>query len=201
VIRVLFVGDPPSAHPPALSPLAEEPDIEVVGHLAFDTHVATRAAKLSPAVVVINTDYMVGQVLPTVADLRVKVPKAHILMLVDPTKPGMLPPRRRTLGVSFLIKDSATPALAETVRRLTKGERIVHPRLEIAALTTEHRISTRELEILALVAEGAPIVEIAERLRLAPGTVRNYLSGAIAKTGARNRIDAIRIARRDGWLL
>ena len=76
----------------------------------------------------------------------------------------------------------------------------MQPRLELAVLTGNRLASTRELEVLGLAAEGSSVAEIANRLYLARGTVRNYLSAVITKTGARNRIDAIRIARRDGWL-
>jgi two-component system response regulator DesR len=83
---------------------------------------------------------------------------------------------------------------------LAAGERIVHPRLQMASLATHRDLSTRELEVLALAAEGDSVSDIARRLSLSGGTVRNYLSAVITKTGARNRIDAIRIVRRDGWL-
>ncbi len=152
------------------------------------------------SVVVVNADYMVSQVLPLVTDLRARHRCAAVLMLVDQDKPGMLPTRRRSAGLSFLVRDASPDLLVRTVRRLACGERVVQPRLEVAQLG-EHRLaSTRELEVLGLAAEGSTVAEIAGRLYLAPGTVRNYLSAVISKTGARNRIDAIRIARRGGWL-
>jgi two-component system response regulator DesR len=102
--------------------------------------------------------------------------------------------------VSFLVKDAPIALVAEAVRRVAAGERVVHPRLAAASLGTEKEISTRELEVMGLAAEGEPVAEIARRLYLSLGTVRNHLSSVITKTGARNRIDAIRIIRRDGWL-
>jgi two-component system response regulator DesR len=180
--------------------LQKEMDLTVVGDLDFEGDVAARAADLWPAVVVINTDYMVSQVLPLVAELKARNPACFVLILSDPSKRGMLPPRRRARGLSFVVKDAPIPLLAEAIRRVARGERVVHPRLEAAAIGTEKEVSTRELEVLGLAAEGESVAEIARRLYLSLGTVRNHLSSVITKTGARNRIDAIRIARKDGWL-
>lgn len=199
VIRVLLVGD---KHLPRgdLATLVAADDIEIVGHVDFDGDIAAPAAEFCPRVVVINTEYMISQVLPVAGELKSRIPGCSLLMLVDQTKRGMLPPRRRARGLSFLMKDAPAPLLVRTIRQLADGERVVHPRLEAASLSTEKRVSTRELEVLGLAAEGATVAEIANRLYLSDGTVRNYLSAIIRKTGARNRIDAIRISRKDGWL-
>jgi two-component system, NarL family, response regulator DesR len=151
-------------------------------------------------VIVFDTELMVGQVLPLAAELRTRVPGSAVLVLCDLAKRGMLPPRRRGTHVSFLLKEASPTYLANSIRRLAAGERIVHPRLQMASLTTQRDLSTRELEVLGLAAEGDSVSDIARRLSLSGGTVRNYLSAVITKTGARNRIDAIRIVRRDGWL-
>ncbi len=180
--------------------LSAQPDIEVVGVLPLDNDVAAKAAELSPAVIVMDTEFMVSQVLPIAAEFRARIPHCSLLVLCDPTKRGMLPPRRRGGDVSFLLKDASPTYLADSVRRLAAGERIVHPRLQAASLNTERGLSTRELEVLGLAAEGESVADIARRLYLSGGTVRNYLSAVILKTGARNRLDAIRIVRKDGWL-
>jgi two-component system response regulator DesR len=180
--------------------LSAHRDIDVVGTLPLDNHLVAKAAALSPAVLVLDTEFMVSQVLPVAAELRARIPFCSVLVLCDPAKRGMLPPRRRGADVSFLLKDASSAYLADSVRRLATGERIVHPRLQAAALNTERDLSTRELEVLGLAAEGDSVNDIARRLFLSGGTVRNYLSAVISKTGARNRIDAIRIVRRDGWL-
>jgi two-component system response regulator DesR len=180
--------------------LSAQPDIEVVGTLPLDNDLVARAAYLAPTVIVLDTEFMVSQVLPVAAELRARIPCCSVLVLCDPAKRGMLPPRRHGADVSFLLKDASPAYLADSVRRLATGERIVHPRLQAAALNTERHLSTRELEVLGLAAEGDSVNDIARRLFLSGGTVRNYLSAVIAKTGARNRIDAIRIVRRDGWL-
>jgi two-component system response regulator DesR len=200
MIRVLIVQDVRSIGSEAIASLADEPDIAIVGRLAFNNDIAPLAAELWPSVIVINTEYMVSQILPLVAELNARIPAASILVLADPSKRGTLPPRRRARGLSFVVRDISAVLLANAIRRVATGERVIHPRLTAAALGTEKSISTRELEVLGLAAEGAPVEEIAGRLYLSLGTVRNHLSAVITKTGARNRIDAIRIVRNDGWL-
>jgi two-component system response regulator DesR len=200
VIRVLLVQDAQLTRSGLASLLDREEDITVVGDLDFDINVVPVAARLRPHVVVINTEYMVSQVLPVVDELKARNPDCSVLMLSDPSKRGMLPPRRRAHGLSFFVQDMPTPLLAEAIRRVARGERVIHPRLKAASLGTEKVVSTRELEVLGLAAEGESIAEIANRLYLSLGTVRNHISSVIMKTGARNRIDAIRIARKDGWL-
>jgi two-component system response regulator DesR len=200
MIRVLVVKDAGYFGIPVRTLLSAQPDIEVLGTLAFDGDLAMRASELAPNVIVIDTEYMVSQVLPVAAELRAYLPYCALLVLSDPTKRGMLPPRRRAGDLSFLLKDASPALLADSVRRLAAGERVVHPRLQAASLNTERGLSTRELEVLGLAAEGDSVADIADRLYLSGGTVRNYLSNVIMKTGARNRLDAIRIVRKDGWL-
>lgn len=200
MIRVLVARDGGYFGIPVRTLLAGKPDIEVVGTLEFDNNLVNAAIPLGPDVAVIDTEYMVTQVLPVAAEFRARIPDCSLLMLCDPSKRGMLPPRRRTGDLSFLLKDASPALLADSVRRLAAGERIVHPRLQAASLNTERGLSTRELEVLGLAAEGDSVADIADRLYLSGGTVRNYLSNVIMKTGARNRLDAIRIARKDGWL-
>jgi two-component system response regulator DesR len=204
VIQTAVVGDLRVPHGNLPDLMKRHWDIKIVGHVAFDAEGASTMASALVAtgatVVVLNTGYMVSQVLPLVADIMVKAPGTGVLMLIDPEKPGMLPTRRRSARLSFLDRTAPAVLLADTIRRVAAGERVVQPRLELAVLSGNRLASTRELEVLGLAAEGSSVAEIANRLYLARGTVRNYLSAVITKTGARNRIDAIRIARRDGWL-
>lgn len=200
MIRILVVRDGGYFGVPVRTLLGGQPDVEVVGTLDFQSGLIDSALRLSPDVAVFDTEYMVSQVLPVAAEFRARIPDCSLLMLCDPTKRGMLPPRRRTGDLSFLLRDASAALLADSVRRLATGERIVHPRLQVASMNTERGLSTRELEVLGLAAEGDSVADIAGRLYLSGGTVRNYLSNVITKTGARNRLDAIRIVRRDGWL-
>lgn len=200
MIRVLLIGNARLVSGSLNGLLVNERDIEVIGHVPFDSQVPHLVAERHPRVVVVNTDYMVAQVLPVVAELRTNAPRTRVLILVEPGRPGMLPPRRQALDVSFLVRGASGGTLARSIRRVAAGERVVDPILKAAILCGNRLFTTREMEVLGLAAEGSPVTEIADRLRLTPGTVRNYLSSAIAKIGARNRIDAIRLARRDGWL-
>jgi two-component system, NarL family, response regulator DesR len=200
VIRVLIARDNGYPGVEVRVLLSAQADLGVVDTLPLDHDLAARAAGLAPDVVVVDTELMVGQLLPIAAELRAAVPGCSLLVLCDPAKRGMLPPRRRGQEVSFLLKEASAAYLADSIRRLAAGERIVQPRLQMAAMAVKRDLSTRELEVLGLVAEGDSVHDVAQRLYLSGGTVRNYLSAVISKTGARNRIDAIRIARQDGWL-
>jgi two-component system response regulator DesR len=200
VIRVLVVEDTQRINDGLASRLAREDGIVVVGNVDFEGSLAPVAARLAPTIVLINTSYMVSQVLPVVGELTAGIPLCSVLILSDPSKRGMLPPRRRARSLNFLVKDTPVPIIAEAIRRIAAGERIMDPRLAVAAIETEKAVTTREWEVLGLAAEGESVAEIARRLYLSLGTVRNHLSSVITKTGARNRLDAIRIARKDGWL-
>ncbi|GLX99745.1 MULTISPECIES: response regulator transcription factor [Actinoplanes] len=200
MIRVVVVRDEGYFGVPVRAFLETEPDMHYVDTLPIGGDLAPRAAQLWPAVVVIDTQYMVSQVLPIADELHGAIPSCSMLLLCDPSKRGMLPPRRWNGGLNFLLKDSSPAMLADAVRRLARGERVVSPMLQAASLNTDRGLSTRELEVLGLAAEGESVKEIAGRLYLSGGTVRNYLSAIITKTGARNRLDAIRIARKEGWL-
>lgn len=171
-----------------------------MGAADIESEIAPLAAQFTPDVVLVNTDYMVSQILPKVAELKAAAPTCAVLVLCDPTKRGMLPPRRRARRLSFVVKDTSVRQLAAAIRQVARGERVVDPRLEVAAISTNKAVSTREWEVLGLAAEGDTVAEIARRLYLSLGTVRNHISSVITKTGARNRLDAIRIARKDGWL-
>jgi two-component system, NarL family, response regulator DesR len=185
MIRVLLVRDSGEAGAPrSCLQLSRQADIHVVGTLPFGPDLPDRAAALLPRVVVIDTEYMVSQILPVASRLRTRLPSCSVLVLSDPSKRGMLPPRRWARELSFLVKNASDLLIADSVRRLAAGERIVHPRLQAASLNTEREFSTRELEVLGLAAEGETVADIAGRLYLSGGTVRNYLSTVITKAGA-----------------
>jgi two-component system response regulator DesR len=151
-------------------------------------------------VTVAHTDYMVSQILPVIEGLKAHGLRCGFLVLSDPNKVGMLPPRRRGQDISFVIRDTPVMLVAGVVRRVAHGERFVDPRLQVAALATQKNVNTVEWQVLGLAAQGESVAEIARAMHLSLGTVRNYLSAVVTKTGARNRLDAIRIARKTGWL-
>jgi two-component system response regulator DesR len=101
----------------------------------------------------------------------------------------------------FLVKDGPVEDLAHAIRRVLAGERVVDPELATAALSAgPNPLTARERDVLAAAVDGSTIADIAGRLHLSESTVRNYLSAAIGKTGSRNRIEAVRSARHNGWL-
>lgn len=181
--------------------LEHETDIKVVGELGWDREIAMVGARLRPDVVVINTELALRQTVDIVGELQAEVPGCSVLILADPRKPVLLPRGTHTRSLNFLIKDAPPELLADTIRRVAAGEWVIDPQIAVAAVKGgDSHLTTRELEVLELTAAGASIPEIADRLHLSLGTVRNYVSAIIAKTGARNRIDAILIAREAGWL-
>jgi len=116
-------------------------------------------------------------------------------------RPGYLRRAMESGVVGFLVKDAPASELASAVRRVVAGERVIDPALASAALSEGNNpLTEREREVLAAAAPGASIAEIADRLALSDGTVRNYLSTAIQKLGVRNRVEAARLAEEKGWL-
>jgi two-component system response regulator DesR len=200
VVRVLLISDNATVHGGLARLLNQQPGVVVAGEVDVEGPVAQRCARVRPQIALFNTTYMVGQVLPIVDELRRAAPGCAVVVLSDPGRRGTLPPRRSVPQVSFLVKGLQIPVLAAYLRRIARGERVVDPQLEVAQLRMDKTVNTRELEILGLAMQGDSVADIAGRLCLSLGTVRNYISAAILKTGARNRLDAIRIVRRDGWL-
>jgi two-component system, NarL family, response regulator DesR len=200
MIRLLLVEDKHLGRSGLAAQLAREAGIALIGRLDIEASVVAEAARKRPSVVLVNTDYMVVQILPMLAELTARVRGCAVILLSDPSKRGMLPPRRQAQHLNFVVRGTMAPVIAAAIRRVAGGERVVDARLQLATLTTDKTVSTRELEVLGLAAEGDSVADIARRLFLSLGTVRNHLSSVIAKTGARNRLDAIRIVRKDGWL-
>lgn len=181
--------------------LDAEPDIEVVGLPTRLDGVIPAILATSPDVVVLEAD--TPECASTVLARRIAAaaPDCAVAILTRPQRPGDL---RRALAArvrGFLSMDAPPEQLVDGIRRLASGDRAVTADLAVAAMqAAEIPLTSRELEILDIAAEGAAVEEIATRLCLSVGTVRNYLSGVRRKTGARNRVDAIRIARDAGWL-
>jgi two-component system response regulator DesR len=200
VIRVLLVENDCREWSRLAVSLAEVSDMVVVGDFDIEEEAASLAANLLPDVLVMNTRSMVGELGPVIGDFRIRNPKCAVIVLCDPRKCGMLPSGRLAKGLSLTVKGAPTPVLAETIRRVVSGEQIIDTRLAVASIAARRPVSERELEVLSLASRGEPVADIARRLSLTPGTVRNHVSSAITKTGARNRLDAIWILRRNGWL-
>lgn len=188
--------------------LAGQDGIEVVADLAEvdDTAAVLREAqRCSPDVVVIDLDGSAARELSTVAQLRARLPRISIVALVRSHPEGplrtLLSAKTTRPALAVINKDSSATQLVDAVRAAARGELVFDTGVALAVLAAGvSPLTEREREVLQLVAGGASNREISARLSLAPGTVRNYLSGVMTKLSARNRVDAVRIARKSGWL-
>ncbi|GAA2851611.1 response regulator transcription factor [Streptosporangium fragile] len=186
----------------ALSALLRlERDIEVVAEVTRGDEIVPAALRTRPDVAVLDIDLPGVDGITASVELRERVPGCRVLILTAMGQPGQVR-RAMTSGIeAFLVKDAPGDRLADAVRRTARGLRVLDPELVAAAVRYgASPLTPRETTVLREAARGAPAEEIARRLHLSAGTVRNYLTSAIAKTGARTRIDAVRIAEDAGWI-
>jgi two-component system, NarL family, response regulator DesR len=186
----------------ALSALLElESDISVVASIANGREALDAVVRLSPDVLVTDIEMPIMTGLELAASLRNSHPRVRTIILTTFARPGYL---RRALDAGargYLLKDRPAAELADAVRRVHRGLRVVDPALAAEAWNAElDPLTERERQILQRAGDGRSSTEIAGELHLSEGTVRNYLSEAIAKLGASNRVDAARIAHAKGWL-
>ncbi|MES2392883.1 MAG: response regulator transcription factor [Acidobacteriota bacterium] len=200
-IRVLLAEDQTMLRGALAALLELEPDITVVGQAVNGREAQRLTRELSPDVVVTDIEMPEMTGLEFAAALKQDDNKTRIIILTTFARPGYL---RRALDAGargYLLKERPASELAEAIRRVHSGLRAVDPALAAEAWNAEEDpLTDRERQILQRAADGRTSAEIAADLRLSEGTVRNYLSEAIAKLGAANRIDAARIARSRGWL-
>jgi two-component system response regulator DesR len=203
VIRILLVHGRTLIRGALAALLGQEADIEVVADVATLAEVVPMAERRQPDLVILDADLVDMDHLAALATLARALPNKGLLMLTDVKQSALLASTasREIPLVGFVSKQAPPVRLVEAVRQLSRGEPTVDPTLAVAALTGRgNPLTAREREVLVLAAAGAPAKEIAARLFLATGTVRNYLSSSMGKTGARTRIEAIRIAQDAGWL-
>jgi two-component system response regulator DesR len=201
MIRVLLAEDMHLVRGALVALLNLEPDIEVVAEVAAGDQIVPTAQRTAPDVAVIDIDLPGMDGLTAASQLHTAMPGTRTLILTSLGRPGTL---RRALSArvgGFLLKDSPAAELADAIRSVSIGRRVVDSQLALAAWdSAECPLTARELEVLRLAAGGADTLEIAGRLFLSVGTVRNYLTVTVSKLNARNRVDAIRIARESGWV-
>jgi two-component system, NarL family, response regulator DesR len=201
MIRILIAEDQSMVRGALAALLAFEPDLEVVAQVSAGDQVLSAAREHRPDVALLDIEMPGMDGIEAAAALRGEVPDCTPLILTTFGRPAYLRRAMEAGAAGFLVKDAPAERLANAIRRAATGERVVDPELAAAALADgESPFTPREREVLEAGAGGAPISEIAERLHLSEGTVRNYLSAAIGKTGARNRVEAWRIAREKGWI-
>jgi two-component system, NarL family, response regulator DesR len=183
--------------------LAREPDMEVVTELDRLPLVLPAARALQPDVALLDAGMAAPEGFATVRALRTAVPECGSVVMASTTgRAWELREAVAACAEGIVRKDSDPVRITEAIRRVAAGRKAVDPDLAYSVLNSgDNPLTPRELDVLSLVAEGASAPEIAGDLYLSVGTVRNYLSRVIRKTGARNRVDAIRIAGEAGWLL
>ncbi|HKH06389.1 MAG TPA: response regulator transcription factor [Acidimicrobiales bacterium] len=201
MIKVLIAEDMHLIRGALVALLSLEEDMEVVAELDRGDGIVAAALAARPDVAVLDIDLPGLDGLAAAGRLREQLPDCRVLILTGLSQPGHLLRALQVHVRGFIVKDAPATTLADGIRRVAAGERVIDPDLVVAALETGvSPLTTRETDVLRAAEDGGATDEIATTLSLSPATVRNYLSNAITKVGARNRIDAIRIARNAGWL-
>jgi two-component system, NarL family, response regulator DesR len=201
MIRVLIAEDMHMIRGALVALLKLETDIEVVAELDRGDMILEAALREKPDVAVLDIDLPGLDGLSAAELLHAQLPTCRTLIVTGLTQPGNLLRALRAHVRGFLRKDAPAPQLANAIRSIAAGRRMLDPELVAAAVETGSTpLTERETEVLRTAREGLSTVEIGDRLHLSATTVRNYLSNAIGKLGARNRLDAIRIADDAGWL-
>jgi two-component system response regulator DesR len=201
VIRVLIAEDMHMIRGALVALLSLEADMEVVAELERGDQVLDAALRTRPDVAVVDIDMPGLDGLSAAEVLHERLPECRTLVLTGLSQPGNLLRALKVHVRGFIVKDAPAENLADGIRRVARGERVIDPELVSAALETGSTpLTPREADVLRAAESGISTEEIGARLALSSATVRNYLSNAISKVGGRNRIDAIRIARDAGWL-
>lgn len=180
MIRVMLAEDQSMVRGALASLLGLEPDIEVVGEAGDGEEAVAVAAAERPDIALLDIEMPGGGGIAAAERIRAAVPGCRVMILTTFGRPGYLRTAMEAGAVAFLVKDSPARELAAAIRRVRDGERVIDPDLAAAALTAgPNPLSARERDVLAAATDGATIGEIAGRLHLSEGTVRNYLSSAI----------------------
>ncbi|MFK4117007.1 response regulator [Streptomyces longwoodensis] len=200
-IRVLLAEDQGMMRGALALLLGMEPDIEVVAQVGAGDAIVDAALVHRPDVALLDIELPGRSGLDAAADLRAQAPGCRVLILTTFGRPGYLRRAMDAGAAGFLVKDGPVEELAGAIRRVLTGETVVDPALAAAALSAgPNPLTARERDVLEAAADGATVADVAARLHLSESTVRNHLSAAIGKTGTRNRMEALREARHQGWL-
>lgn len=200
-VRVLLAEDQAMVRGALSALLSLEDDIEIVAEASRGDEILPAALDTLPDVALLDIEMPGGDGLEAAAVLHERLPSCRVVILTTFGRSGYLRRAMESGAAGFLLKDAPASELAKAIHRAMKGERVVDPALAAAALSEgDNPLTEREREVLVASEGGATIEGIATRLYLSEGTVRNYLSAAIKKLGARNRVEAARLAERKGWL-
>ena len=201
MIRVLLAEDQAMVRGALSALLSLEKDIEVIAEVARGDEVVPAALSAHPDVALLDIEMPGGGGLPAAQALREYLPSCRVVILTTFGRGGYLRRAMDSGAVGFLLKDAPATELAIAIRSVMEGERVVDPDLALAALSEGNNpLTNREREVLSVALSGISIADIAARLYLSEGTVRNHLSIAMQKLGARSRTEAARLAEQKGWL-
>jgi two-component system response regulator DesR len=201
MIRLLLADDQTLVRSALVALLNLEDDFDVVADVGRGDEVVAAAQKSEAQVALLDIEMPGIDGLAAAAALAQEVPDCRVIILTTFGRAGYLRRAMEAGVLGFVVKDAPAEQLADAVRRVAAGERVVDPAL--AATTLAGGLSPltgRERDVLVAARDGATVGDIAKKLFLSEGTVRNYLSAAIAKAGVRNRTEAVRVADQRGWL-
>jgi len=200
-VRLLLADDQALIRSALAALLELEEDFEVVAQAGRGDEVVAAALAARPDVALLDIEMPGLDGLAAAAALMKGLPSCRVIILTTFGRPGYLRRAMESGALGFVVKDTEPEQLADAVRRVHRGERVVDPALAAATLAGgASPLTARERDVLVAARDGATVADIAGRLFLSEGTVRNYLSAAIAKTGTRNRVEAMRVADARGWL-
>ncbi|MFT4110684.1 response regulator [Propionicimonas sp.] len=201
MIRVLLADDQALVRGALAALLNLEPDLEVVAEVGSGEAVLDAVRREHPDVALLDVEMPGMDGIAAAAAVRAEFPGVRVLIVTTFGRPGYLRRALRAGASGFVVKDTPAARLADAVRRVHAGLRVVDPVLAADSLVAgESPLTERETEVLRAARDGASVAVLASRLFLSEGTVRNHLSAAIGKTSARNRAEAVRIAEENGWL-
>lgn len=200
-IRVLLADDQALIRGAFAALLGLEPDLQVVAEVASGDEVVPAAVDHRPDVALLDVQMPGLDGLAAAGALRERLPSCRVIILTTFGRPGYLRRAMEAGATGFLVKDAPPEQLIDAIRRVHAGLRVVDPELATESLTLgSSPLSGRERDVLVAAAEGGTVAQVAGKLFLSEGTVRNHLSSAIGKTGAATRAEAVRLATERGWL-
>lgn len=201
MIRLLLADDQALVRGALSALLGLEEDLDVVAEVSRGDEVVPRALETGPDVALVDIEMPGIDGISAAATLRAELPGCRVIIVTTFGRPGYLRRAMEAGAVGFVVKDAPAEQLADAIRRVHAGLRVVDPALAAETLATgENPLTARERDVLAATQGGGTVADIARALFLSDGTVRNYLSSAIGKTGARTRAEAARVADQRGWL-
>jgi two-component system, NarL family, response regulator DesR len=200
-IRLLLADDQALVRGALAALLSLEPDLAVVAEVGRGDEVVDAALRTRPDVALLDVEMPGLDGVAATAALREAVPHCRVLVVTTFGRPGYLRRAMEAGASGFVVKDTPARQLAEAVRRVHAGLRVVDPSLAAETLASgRNPLTARETDVLRAARDGATVADLAASLHLSEGTVRNHLSAAIGKTGTRTRAEAVRRAEENGWL-